>query len=95
MVNKMNEIRPIDASELLSKAEIAPMYAVDAMVCYNLIESAPTLDYAAVIHAHWIWDEYTEPQPICSNCKREPTGFYALIDYCQHCGAKMDEYDLE
>lgn len=45
----MSEIRPIDATELLSRAEVAPMYAVDAMVCYDLIKSAPTLDAVAVV----------------------------------------------
>lgn len=34
----------IDRDALLKEAEIAPMYAVDAMVCYDLIKSAPAVN---------------------------------------------------
>lgn len=61
--------------------EIEHMYAVDVIVCYELIKSEPTLDYASVIHAHWI--------PCVSECSRCHNDEEFCEPYC-HCGAKMD-----
>lgn len=86
----MPEIRPIDGNALLSKAEVAPMYAVDAMVCYDLIKSAPTLDIVPVIHAHWIKSDCDSCDFWCSECGFEDCEDMSLYLYCPHCGAKMD-----
>lgn len=62
------------------------------------IRRLPTIDVEPVVHAHWIYntDDFT-PKNRCSHCgynkpisagegiKQEPD------DYCNKCGAKMDE----
>lgn len=45
-------------------------------------------DYAKVIHAHWNEDGEV---CVCSNCGEEHAWGEYRADYCDVCGAKMDE----
>ncbi len=61
----------------------------------GLVEKAPALDVAPVVHARWVNGK-------CSRCKtavldfshKENDGFGAVTvgngDYCSNCGARMD-----
>lgn len=57
----------------------------------RVIEQAPTIDAAPVVHARWI-----DPEGIkeyhCSKCDAEAPneGYYCGANYCWDCGAKMD-----
>lgn len=58
---------------------------------YNLIEEAPTIDAEPVRHGEW--ENY--PSHVyrrCSLCKVEweKPRFNVRVNYCPHCGAKMD-----
>lgn len=60
----------------------------------NLINEAPTVDAAPVVHGEWIEgeDEYTSFLK-CSVCGEEFCSWdsdCARTNYCPNCGAKMD-----
>lgn len=63
----------------------------------KLIEEAPGLDVAPVVHGYWIgtsYDGYADGNPVydeweCSECGWEHKG-EDEPKYCQHCGARMD-----
>ena len=98
----------IDASALVADIEdaithLSERFGENCVVSETLsvvvdkINTAPVIDVAPVIHAHWIkkiheWDLGDPPQDYadytCSNCKirvQDKTPF------CPYCGAKMDE----
>ena len=51
----------------------------------NALEEATTVDAEPVRHGHWVVDE--DGNIKCSEC-----GHYGVgDDYCERCGAKMDE----
>ena len=56
-----------------------------------LINEAPTIDAAPVVHGEWIWtergDEDYEQYFVCSKCGQQQ---YVETNYCPDCGAKMD-----
>ena len=99
----MNEIRPIDANVAIEKLhEYVTEMEADIYYDSNMgvpeddiewaINEIPTLEYAPVVHAHWIVgkdnDGY-EYAAVCSHCD-ENCG--ASSDkYCSNCGAIMDE----
>lgn len=99
----MNEIRPIDANVAIEKLHkyatkiggSFSLWSSDGISENNIdraINQVPTLDYAPVVHAHWIVgkdnDGY-EYAAVCSHCD-ENCG--ASSDkYCSNCGAIMDE----
>ena len=62
---------------------------IHASVVLSTIDAAPTID--PVIHSKPIsggWDEAWCTWDTCSNCGHENmTG----MNYCNHCGAKLDE----
>lgn len=46
-------------------------------------------EYAPVVHGQWLCvDTDTEQFFLCNRCKKKE---YWEINYCPHCGAKMDE----
>ncbi len=100
-----HQIRPIDGNDLLKdvNCRINDLFAAgeDAKLLQCLdeetrrIKSAPTLDYAPVVHAHW--DYYSggiiRPHFRCSACSSPRYEHYAVNEfkYCPSCGARMDE----
>ena len=61
--------------------------------CEYIIDQAPTEDVQPVIHAKWTGRiKEHDWVAICSNCKTEIEGTTGIIamNYCLHCGAKMD-----
>ena len=84
-------MRLIDADKLAEEIEYITF---DNFQVYddvkNAIERAPTLDYASVVHAHWILCVYGDGcvhAALCGHCGmlgRESN------KYCPTCGAVMD-----
>ena len=59
-----------------------------------LVEDAPTIDAAPVVHGHWTTHRTIEHDGewYCSACGFEPMVF-DNTPYCGNCGAKMDGDD--
>lgn len=71
---------------------------------FDMIDQAPVLDYAPVVHAHWIYDpnahDYNLGGYICSNCKKTNKNLSGIENinpmmlvgsrFCPNCGAIMD-----
>lgn len=55
----------------------------------ELLDEIPAADVAEVVHAKWIpfHSEAAGDIQYCSACD---IGFDARMDYCPHCGARMD-----
>ena len=97
-----HQIRPIDGNALLKdvNCRINDLFAAGAdaelLQCLDeetkRIKSAPTLDYAPVVHAHWVIGRDPDGYifaVVCSHCNENygtPTD-----RFCRNCGAKMDE----
>lgn len=62
----------------------------DCIELENRIETLPTADVAPVVHGRWMpfHSEAAGDIQYCSACE---IGFDAKMDYCPHCGAKMNE----
>lgn len=69
---------------------------IDMLETYNdfktvntVINEAPAVEVAPVIHAHWVLQE-SNGYAVCSHCHRgdhvDP-----IATHCRYCGAKMDE----
>lgn len=59
----------------------------------RIINQAPAVDAAPVVHGKWKPDPYCYHVFHCSVCD---SPFWAMRAYCPHCGAKMDgEGDAE
>lgn len=104
----MNEIRPIDANVAVEKLmgyvtelhDDAPLGAIEGDIILSVtkdniepaISEVPTLDYAPVVHAHWIIGRDPDGcifAVVCSHCDENygtPTD-----RFCRNCGARMDE----
>lgn len=84
-------IRRDDALFALRKAERGgSMTALTRLErAYAEIREMPAADVAEVVHAKWIpfHSEATGDIQYCSACD---IGFDARMDYCPHCGARMD-----
>lgn len=67
----------------------------------NLLDSAPTVDTAPVIHGEWRHSRYVDCSESfelvkCSNCGHEAYAMAIYVrggNYCPNCGAKMDGGD--
>lgn len=85
-------MRPIDADALIKRMpSVMDMQDVYLPIHFKelLIDEAPTIDAAPVIHGKWVHykDEHT-----CSKCGETVTGDWDEdYDYCPHCGARMVE----
>lgn len=77
-------------SDLISKGELfnALASAHDKSEIFAIINNAPTVDAKPVRHGHWIEDNGCQ---ICSNCGEEHEWEEYRANYCDVCGAKMDE----
>lgn len=84
-------IRREDALFALRKAERGgSMTALTRLErAYAEIREMPAADVAEVVHAKWIpfHSEAAGDIQYCSACD---IGFDARMDYCPHCGARMD-----
>lgn len=66
-----------------------------AIYCVKrVIERQPTIDPES-LRPVGRWECKAEPFYICSNCKKEVEMFACddMMDYCPHCGAKMEVQD--
>lgn len=94
------DVRPIDARvaeikliEVLasSMAKRKTVYDASDELIEVVRSKSPTLDYAPVVHAHWIEEGGLT---WCSQCKEKPLydyfGRIKLSNYCPNCGALMD-----
>jgi transposase len=87
-------MRLIDADAAYERAQVDSRrgaledWEFDMIV--NLLDSAPTVDAAPVVHGRWIEESGTQ---ICSNCGEEHEWDSYRASYCDCCGAKMDGGD--
>ena len=89
-----NEKRLIDANALgIGKAKREafdnPAYADGWNSAIAIIENAPTVDAAEVVHGQWLTDRFGLDRSICSVCNACYEGDGG--NYCRRCGAKMDK----
>ena len=95
--------RLIDMDELLNEFEALKNKAetlrdaiyLDAVMA--VIDTAPIIDAAPVVHGEWLFGEDVDIQ--CSICGADAMteGDYRQVEYifCPNCGAKMDLDDSE
>lgn len=95
-ISRSMMIRALTGNILFAEDEIDLIKEV-----IDMIETAPALDVAPVVHARWIdmqEDDYTEGMWRCSNCCSDRYFDCFLpsqmgVRYCPNCGAKMDGGD--
>lgn len=80
------------ADEYISREaalEITTRTCGDYAAAFAEIRKLPAADVAEVVHAKWIpfHSEAAGDIQYCSACD---IGFDARMDYCPHCGARMD-----
>ena len=80
------------ADEYIRRAEameITTRTCGDYAAAFAEIRKLPAADVAEVVHAKWIpfHSEAAGDIQYCSACD---IGFDARMDYCPHCGARMD-----
>ena len=85
----------IDREALAKAMTIAAVNAKDRdcriwvkAICVLL--DMPTADVAPVVHGRWV-PYHSEAAGDIQYCTACEIGFDAKMDYCPHCGAKMDE----
>lgn len=92
-------MRLIDADDLgvgrCSKDVLPAAYCAGWNGLLGLIEKAPTVDVAPVVHGHFVHDGQRFAGGVdwwhCSICGRLVTDVEShRFDYCPWCGAKMD-----
>ena len=78
-----DNIRRDDALEITTRT------CGDYAAAFAEIRKLPAADVAEVVHAKWIpfHSEAAGDIQYCSACD---IGFDARMDYCPHCGARMD-----
>ena len=84
------------ADEYIRRAEaleITTRTCGDYAAAFAEIRKLPAADVAEVVHAKWIpfHSEAAGDIQYCSACD---IGFDARMDYCPHCGARMDGCSL-
>lgn len=99
----MADMRLIDANALMKKIahhtvhdslkritfEAANTYEQVKGDMFALVQKAPVVDAAPVVHGRWELVDAAEPQRYgCSNCSC--LSWYGTYRYCPSCGAKMD-----
>lgn len=60
--------------------------------CYKIVEDAPALDVAPVVHARWIVKRMAGNIIAlqCSNCENFDNPSKVRGNFCWNCGARMD-----
>lgn len=88
-------MRTIDADKLVDMLydnEFAVLCPLDEVS--GVIDACPTVDAVPVVHGHWVHDGPSYDGGVdwyhCSACKARESGVYATLQYCAHCGARMD-----
>lgn len=76
----------IERGAALREAKYAAVRGLDPVA---FVEDVPVADVAPVVHGQWIpfHSDVAGDIQYCSACE---IGFGAKMDYCPHCGAKMD-----
>lgn len=76
----------IERGAPLREAKYAAVRGLDPVA---FVEDVPVADVALVVHGQWIpfHSDVAGDIQYCSACE---IGFGAKMDYCPHCGAKMD-----
>ena len=76
----------IERGAALREAKYAAVRGLDPVA---FVEDVPVADVAPVVHGQWIpfHSDVAGDIQYCSACE---IGFDAKMDYCPHCGAKMD-----
>ena len=80
----MPDVRPIDANALKESVRKVPVfrtYDAGPPDLRTLVDLAPTLDYAPVMHGEWVEGMF------CSNCRQVDL---SKPNVCPNCGAMMD-----
>lgn len=69
--------------------EEAKAYVEGFKEAWSVVERFPTADVAPVVHGRWVPFHSHAAGDIwyCSACE---VGFAARLEYCPHCGARMD-----
>ena len=84
----------IDAIEELKTKPMPKALLFDHLT--KLIEIFPTEDFAPVKHGHWIYENFYTHCSVCGNMAiYDKYGQEVESDYCPHCGAKMDDNEVE
>ena len=94
-------MRLIDVDDLgvgrCSKDVLPAAYCAGWNGLLGLIEKAPTVDAAPVVHGHFVHDGPRFAGGVdwwhCSNCGKLASGVETRFDYCPFCGARMDGDD--
>lgn len=85
-------MRLIDSDKFILALMDASLSSIDEDTILDLVDSIPTVDAVPVVHGRWMpfHSEAAGDIQYCSACE---IGFDAKMDYCPHCGAKMDIKD--
>ena len=99
----MNDIRPIDANAIIDQINNENWNCATGYQAYSdifdIIDTAPTLDYVPAKRGHWIKAEsYSEGCGMgesygyyfrCSECNHKVKGGYSDcgVNYCSNCGS--------
>ena len=95
-------MRLIDADAAYERAQVDSRRGIledwEFDMIVNLLDSAPTVDAAPVVHGEWCYFRESfsvRPHFRCSNCSRPRYEHYAVNEFrfCPNCGAKMDGGD--
>ena len=90
----------IDRAELLKVLDRNSIYKKitygDGRSIEKIIKSMPSVDAVEQKHGHWIVEDEDFNAYKCSNCNEvwcinDGTPEENEMNYCQHCGSKMDE----
>ena len=72
---------------------VGPLCEPLMVVRKSVIDNLPTADVAPVTHGEWIEDDYGYNR--CSACGWEWDEPESVSPYCPHCGAKMEEGEID
>jgi hypothetical protein len=96
---QMSNLDFISRSELLAEIDQerkrhidSGNYGAEHLMVHSLrrlVEEAPAVDAAPVVHGRWINQDSTYTKYQCSACKER--NFDGVGRYCPNCGARMDE----
>ena len=86
----INEWMPKNQEELMASS-IPPIENLAVSILMT-IEEQPTIDAEPVRHGKWITEECLPGVAVCSICGHEIRGIGCqYTNYCDECGARMDE----
>ena len=88
---------------VMTKEELSPAAAmVLSLVEGKLVIDTPKVDAEPVRHGHWEQPDYmaklleVQVCSVCSGAVKITDALYgAVLNYCPHCGAKMDEEEKD